>query len=155
MKSRTTDPAILAGLDFGGGSGAAYDETGGYCVRCGSKIRLRIETDGNGHLVETPGPCRACGRGVHTAFGLPFVRSTAQPKIAPASKPAPRACRAEVRAAILRGTPASAIMREVGVSRQSVYVVRRALEAEGKTLTCRCGKPAFHRGRCRGKERVT
>jgi len=147
MKSRTTNRAAMAEWEATGGSRAPYDEAPGFCVRCGSKIILSVETDGNGHLIERPGPCRACGRGVHTAFGMPFVRSTAHPK------PAPRACRAEIRAALLRGVPMKTVVRDVGVSLAAVLTVRYALEAEGKTLMCRCGKPAFHRGRCRGSGR--
>lgn len=141
------------GLLAQGGRGLPYDETPGWCARCGAKTVTRVDTDGMGHLVEIPGPCHACGRGVHVAFGLPFKRHPGHPKIAPAPRPTPRACRAEVRAALLRGVPIRVITREVGTTREMVIVVRHALEGEGRTLTCRCGKPAFHIGRCRGSGR--
>ena len=141
----------MAEWEATGGSRAPYDEEPGFCVRCGSKIKIQVETDGNGHLVEWPGPCQACGRGVHTPFGMPFRRSALPPRIAPAPRHSRRDGRALIRAALLRGVPIGVVVREVGVTRQAVVVVRHVLEAEGRTLTCRCGKAAFHIGRCLGR----
>lgn len=144
MKSPTTSIAEVDPSAWGG-RGAPYDYVTKRCVVCGSKVEVEVTTDGNGHLVETPAPCRSCGLGVRSAF---VVR---KPKIQPAPRPTAQSSRSEVRAALLRGTPLRVIAQETGVSLAGVSVVRKLLDSEGRKITCRCGRPAFHIGRCRGQ----
>ena len=143
-----------------GGGGAPYSETTDTCRRCGGRILLEIGTDGNGHLVETPRPCRACAQAARPCFhkgtpGRPLKAAPGRPlKVAPAPKVAPAIDRiTEICIALLGGIPTNAVARDIGIDRQVVVRVRRSLQAEGKVAMCRCGKPAFHVGRCFGKQK--
>lgn len=42
------------------GSGAAYGEVKGRCAKCHNGVRITVETDGDGGLVDVVEPCQTC-----------------------------------------------------------------------------------------------
>lgn len=105
----------------------------GRCARCGGALDVRIETDGDGRLVDVVEPCETCVPRI-------IVRAVRRRRNATAEQ------RAEVGRLIGAGMTVSGAARKVGVSVSTASRYARATRAPG--ALCGCGRPAGHPGRC-------